>query len=60
MLVTGASSGIGRATAAERGLIVNVSTVGGRTPARGYHALYQGSKHALRAASEALVWELAR
>ena len=42
-----------------RGLIINVSTVGGRTPARGYHAIYQGSKHALRAASEALVWELA-
>lgn len=41
------------------GLIVNVSTVGGRTPARGYHAFYQGSKHALRAMSEALVWELA-
>lgn len=41
------------------GLIVNVSTVGGRTPARGYHAFYQGSKHALRAMSEALRWELA-
>ena len=41
------------------GLIVNVSTVGGRTPTRGYHAFYQGSKHALRSASEALVWELA-
>jgi NAD(P)-dependent dehydrogenase (short-subunit alcohol dehydrogenase family) len=41
------------------GLVVNVSTVGGRTPTRGYHAFYQGSKHALRSASEALVWELA-
>ncbi len=40
------------------GIIINVSTVGGRTPARGYHAFYQGSKHALRALSEALVWEL--
>jgi len=45
--------------ARRRGLIVNVSTVGGRTPTRGYHAFYQGSKHALRSASEALVWELA-
>ncbi len=40
------------------GLIVNVSSVGGRTPTRGYHAFYQGSKHALRSLSEALVWEL--
>jgi NAD(P)-dependent dehydrogenase (short-subunit alcohol dehydrogenase family) len=40
------------------GIIINVSTVGGRTPSRGYHAFYQGSKHALRALSEALVWEL--
>ncbi|MDA3041202.1 MAG: SDR family NAD(P)-dependent oxidoreductase, partial [Actinomycetota bacterium] len=40
------------------GLIINVSTVGGRTPTRGYHAFYQGSKHALRSLSEALVWEL--
>ena len=42
-----------------QGLVVNVSTVGGRTPTRGYHAIYQGSKHALRSVSEALVWELA-
>ena len=40
------------------GLIINVSTVGGRTPTRGFHAFYQGSKHALRSLSEALVWEL--
>jgi NAD(P)-dependent dehydrogenase (short-subunit alcohol dehydrogenase family) len=40
------------------GIIVNVSTVGGRTPARGYHAFYQGSKHALRSLSEALRWEV--
>lgn len=40
------------------GTIINVSTVGGRTPSRGYHAFYQGSKHALRSLSEALVWEL--
>ncbi len=45
--------------ASRSGLIVNVSTVGGRTPSRGYHAFYQGSKHALRSMSEALVWELA-
>ena len=32
--------------------------VGGRTPARGYHAFYQGSKHALRSLSEALRWEV--
>lgn len=45
--------------AARQGVIINVSTVGARTPTRGYHAFYQGSKHALRAATEALVWELA-
>ena len=44
---------------ARQGILINVSTVGGRTPTRGYHAFYQGSKHALRAASEAMVWELA-
>jgi NAD(P)-dependent dehydrogenase (short-subunit alcohol dehydrogenase family) len=40
------------------GIIINVSSVGGRTPSRGFQAFYQGSKHALRALSEALVWEL--
>ncbi|MBM3685283.1 MAG: SDR family NAD(P)-dependent oxidoreductase [Actinobacteria bacterium] len=40
------------------GLVVNLSTVGARTPARGYHAFYQGSKQALQAASQALAWEV--
>jgi NAD(P)-dependent dehydrogenase (short-subunit alcohol dehydrogenase family) len=44
--------------ARRRGTIINISTVGARTPARGYHAFYQGSKKALQAASEALAWEL--
>jgi NAD(P)-dependent dehydrogenase (short-subunit alcohol dehydrogenase family) len=45
--------------AARRGLVVNVSSVGGRTPARGFQGIYAGSKHALRSLSEALHWEVA-
>jgi NAD(P)-dependent dehydrogenase (short-subunit alcohol dehydrogenase family) len=45
--------------AAGRGLVVNVSSVGGRTPARGFQGIYAGSKHALRSLSEALHWEVA-
>jgi NAD(P)-dependent dehydrogenase (short-subunit alcohol dehydrogenase family) len=45
--------------AAGRGLVVNVSSVGGRTPARGFQGVYAGSKHALRSLSEALHWEVA-
>jgi NAD(P)-dependent dehydrogenase (short-subunit alcohol dehydrogenase family) len=45
--------------AAGSGLIVNVSSVGGRTPARGFQGVYAGSKHALRSLSEALHWEVA-
>lgn len=41
------------------GVIVNVSSVGGRTPARGFQSTYAGTKHALRAATEALSWEMA-
>ncbi len=39
-------------------VVVNVSSVGGRAPARGYQAFYAASKHALRAMTEALAWEL--
>ncbi len=41
------------------GVVVNVSSVGGRTPARGFQSTYAGTKHALRAATEALAWEVA-
>lgn len=41
------------------GIIVNISSVGGRTPARGFQSTYAGTKHALRAATEALAWEVA-
>lgn len=44
--------------AAGGGLVANISSVGGRTPARGFQAFYAASKHALRCLSEALVWEL--
>src|SRR5580704_17933068 len=40
------------------GVIVNVSSVGGRFPGRPYTSFYGASKHALGALSESMSWEV--